>query len=319
MLNLGGQEWAVSFLTTDMNGNVIATLWMTQPLKNASGSIVTTPAGWGNNGYNTNYTATIGESYIADAYATSKMRMETFNAGPADGSATKYAYGSSNANVTSLSSNVTADARKSNVLAPFTLNNTALSSTAYAGKSLIEYITAPKDVYYTYYLDWAYTNRDCLSAYATYNIYLLNEALSKDVNGNYTLSTTVGKTDTNFYSDGKGAISGAWWNSGIYNYSNSTVNHYNDWGDDYVWAPSASETGKYTSSSDYALGLWGTGGEVTGQIKFKNENTTSLSATVTTSSEYVWTRAGGHDTPYRFRYISSGGASGNNFPAASFA
>ncbi|MDE7264784.1 MAG: hypothetical protein K2N52_00725, partial [Clostridia bacterium] len=124
VVSLAGQQFAVSFLTTDSRGHVIATLWMTQPLKDSSGTMVTGKFGWATAAYSINYTTTIGESYISNAYSSSMLRMKLLNAGATSGSATAYAMGSTNSNnVTTRGVTVSSAERLSNVLAPFTLDN----------------------------------------------------------------------------------------------------------------------------------------------------------------------------------------------------
>ncbi|MDE7265025.1 MAG: hypothetical protein K2N52_01970, partial [Clostridia bacterium] len=306
VVELADQEFAVSFLTTDMNGDVIATLWMTQPLKDVSKTTTLTGKfGWATA---SSYTVAVPnistEIYSSNAYSTSNIRMNMLNAGPADGSATQYATGSANATVTSLAGSVTKTQRQANVLAPFTLENSALLGTNYENKSLIQYISTPSQVDYSYYLDTSYF-------FGSTTSYILNEALSQK-NGVSTLSSTVGGTSTTFF--GTGAHKSAWFNAGIYNYAHSSVNHYNDWGDDYIWLPSLSETG-YSSLG----GLWGTGSTVTGQIKFNSESTDATSNFTGTSTECIWLRSAHATTPYPANILSSSGGNNATFTSASLA
>ncbi|MDE7265496.1 MAG: hypothetical protein K2N52_04410, partial [Clostridia bacterium] len=307
VLKLNNQEFAVSFLTTDMNGHVIATLWMTQPLKNGS-TIVTDKYGWATTVYNSSYTSTIGESYISNAYSTSLLRMKLLNAGPTNGDETAYATGTSNANATSLSGKVLKEDRLANILAPFTLdNNTLSSSTAYKNKSLIDFIVTPSQLEYTYWLDFCYASGSNASS-----SYLLNEALTSTMN----LSTDVGSSNTNFFTANNGVNNGYWWNQGVLNYAISTANHYNDWGADYIWLPSLSETGY--SAAD---GLWGTGKTTTGQIRFNNENVSdgSTLAGTTVSTDRVWLRSGHYLSPGSARILSSNATSVVAYTTASLA
>ncbi|MDE6867524.1 MAG: hypothetical protein K2J83_00065, partial [Clostridia bacterium] len=307
-VNLNGQEFAVSFLTTDNNGHVIATLWMTQPLKDSEDTTVTGKMGWATAAYEVDYTTSIGESYISNAYSTSLLRMKVLNAGPTDGTATAYAMGTSNANVTSLNQSVDSETRKGNLLAPFTLDNSALVGTGYANKSLIEYLVQPSQVEYTYWLDWPAT-----SGSKANTSYPLNETLTSPLY----LSTSVGKTTTKFYGgESNGSHLGYWWNAGVYNYATSTVNHYNDWGDDYIWIPSITETGHATAD-----GFWATGSSTTGQIRFNQEGTkdTETLAGTKVSTEHVWLRTGNPTSPSNSRFLSSSGTAVYAYSAASLA
>ncbi|MDE7264820.1 MAG: hypothetical protein K2N52_00910, partial [Clostridia bacterium] len=222
---------------------------------------------------------------------------------------TAYEMCSTNSNkVTTRGVTVSSAERLSNVLAPFTLDNTALASSAYANKSLINYIATPSQLEYTYWLSWPYASGSNAST-----AYLLNEALTSPMK----LPTTVGKSTTTFYgAASNGAVNGYWWNQGVLNYATSTANHYNDWGADYVWLPSLSETGY--SAAD---GLWATGKTTTGQIKFNNENT-SDSATLagtTVSTERVWLRSGDDLDPSNAQILSSSGTDVSAYSAATLA
>ncbi|MDE5943400.1 MAG: hypothetical protein K2H30_04245, partial [Clostridia bacterium] len=304
-VRLNGQEFAVSFLTTDKNGHVIATLWMTQPLVDG-GITVTGKLGWATAAYNTNYTTSIGESYTSHAYSTSMVRMKVLNAGPTDGTATAYAMGTSNANVTSLNQSVDSETRKGNVLAPFTLENSALIGTGYANQSLIGYLVQPSQVEYTYWLSYPYAGGNGANT-----SYFLNEALTSPMK-----LPTVANANTEFYASGKGTHQGYWWNQGVLNYATSTENHYNDWGSDYIWIPSLSETG-YSAIG----GLWGTGLTTTGQIRFGDEQKSDSStlAGSTDSTERVWLRSSYTSNPDSVRVLSSSGTSPGCLTAATLA
>ncbi len=320
VVNFGGQEWTVTFLTKDKNGDVIATLWMTQPLKDNSNTVIKSQFGWATGEYSSTDHTPTAVKYISNAYSTSKIRMTVLNGGNPDGSATQYAWNTSNASVTSLTGAVSSNDRKNNVLSAFTLNNSALTGTANANKSLINYITQPFDVEYTYSLDWVYANGS-----NTNDGYFINDALTRDASGAEAtgkLSTVAGTTSTTI-GPGTGKYGDcAWYSQGVKNYAYSAVNHYNDWGADYVWLPSICEVGrKYSSTPNMAKGLWETYSTGTDQAKFNNgslnyDSTNILSAS-TNSSEYVWSRSSSPTIAYYVQFWSSSSIGGYGYPAAS--
>ncbi|MDE6868517.1 MAG: hypothetical protein K2J83_05180, partial [Clostridia bacterium] len=287
VLNFGGQEWTVTFLTTDMDGNVIVTLWMTQPLDdNGAGGAaystkdgkVTAKYGWATS----NYSSTISVDtslIISNNYSTSQLRVAGLNSGNTTGSTTYHTSATATASVT-------LEQRLKHPLAKFTLDNSVLTAQN-ANKSLINYITQPFDVDYTYVLDFPF-------AFASTTNYFLNEALTRDKSGNIVadkLSTAIANSSVNL--NGTGSSNNAWFQQGAYNYAYSANNYYNDWGSDYVWVPSVSEIGRTNSNSSFE-GLWGTGGSATGQVKFNTGSTTQASSCLsgsTNTTEYVWLRS----------------------------
>ncbi|MDE6001141.1 MAG: hypothetical protein K2G96_02325, partial [Clostridia bacterium] len=76
VLDFGGDEWTVTFLTTDANGDLIATLWLTDLYKDeTTGNTVFTKMGWATSttgaGKGGNQTST----YPGDMYSTSQARV----------------------------------------------------------------------------------------------------------------------------------------------------------------------------------------------------------------------------------------------------
>ena len=76
-------------------------------------------------------------------------------------------------------------------------------------------------------------------------------------------------------------------------YSNNTYQtkqYYTEWGDDYLWLPSISETG----TSDSELGIW------------------ELSTTERSASEHWWSRSGCYGTSSRVYYLNFSGSGSSN-------
>ncbi|MDE5766052.1 MAG: MBG domain-containing protein, partial [Clostridia bacterium] len=288
VLELGGQEWSVAFLTTDNNGDVIVTLWMTKPLKNSSGDYVKNKYGWmTSTGSSSGVTiAENSATIISDAYSTSAVRVSSVNGGSATSTDPISYY-----TTATTTAEVDLETRQAHPLAAFTLDNSVLTGSAKENKSLINYITQPYDVEYTYCLEWSFAN----SVHNT--SYFLNEALTRDRNGELVNKISMDgstATTTFFGKSGNGSHTGKWWNAGIRNYASSVNNHYNDWGSDYVWVPSVSETGGSATS-----GLWGTGSTTTGQVLYTESSSNSL-----------WARSGDMNDPAAARHITAAGVIG---------
>lgn len=290
VVEFGGQEWYASFLTTDLNGNVIVTLWLTEPLKK-DGAAITTSYGWGIEEHE--FPASYLSGYLSCAYSTSLIRVKTLNGGDEEGGDAYYAWSDAGGDkfVSALTGRVSATERKNNALAKFTLGNAALAGTDNANKSLIGYITRPCDVEYTYCLDYPYASGADVAAAKSY---LLNDALTRNESGD-----PVNKLSTN-YSDG--AHAGYWKNGFLREYANGADNRYNDWAKDYVWLPTLAETGSFGdnigSGTGSASGLWDTGsGGLSNQVKFGDAVSGYSAPEVlpadTVGADYVYLRGGG--------------------------
>ncbi|MDE6597715.1 MAG: hypothetical protein K2K60_03660, partial [Clostridia bacterium] len=296
VVKFGGYEWTVTFLTRTGEGqasdHIIATLWLTDLLKDTAGNPIYTSMGWAttsasnnaNNGGNQN------TPYPGDMYSTSKARVETLNAGGLIASAP----GSSGTQVAQ---------NPSHMLAKFTMPS--------AQGSLTNYIVQPNDVKYQHYENWQQQWAVISGNSGTYPLH--NEALD---NWNGTPGTST-------------AVAGSWYNN--FNYTGKTAGSngytadtaYDAWGKDYVWLPSLSETGRIAVSGiQGAIGFWETTystSQNTGQTTHtaSGYNNGSHDGTnpnvnwqnVQDNTNYAWLRTGKDTHAYRAHYLSgSGGA-----------
>ncbi len=241
-VDFGGYKWNVVYATTntldgsDGNtkaGDLIVTLWMSE---NLSGTYK-----W--NEYSSEITGGTNVNYPSNMYATSKMRIDTLNGG-GDGS-TQYATGLNN-----LSSMKTVNDRAKHKFAPFTISSSALKS---AGKnekeSLTAYLVAPLSANYQIAENWVWS-------YSSTGLpYLLpNEAWGNGKDG-------VSGPDVNLRHNNSSNPTGGWYggNGSTTNRMNNLITNplYYDWKEDYLWLPSLTETGYYTSNNDKGVSLWG--------------------------------------------------------------
>lgn len=210
VVNFGGQEWTVTFVTADQNGDLVATLWLKDRLGGNSWINYTGAHGWANTTNGGNQTS----PYPGDMYTTSEVRVKTLNNG-----------GQIATNGSTVGGAVAQD--PSHILANFTMDKT----TTVGGASLTDYLVQPKNLDYQYVESFAYHYTEAGTSY-TYNIH--NEALYSpthlDSNGN-----AVNGNSTTVY--------GSWYSN--FNYTagpaqntNSGKTNYSDWGNDYVWLPS---------------------------------------------------------------------------------
>ena len=340
VVTLGGQQWTVTFLTTDNNGDVIVTLWLADAWKPTS-TQPTTTVSTDTNGYARSqyswYTGSVNSSgasgsdgtpgasnYVQNMYTTSKVRVAALNAGSTDGSATQYAWNTSGTGTTgTLSQTVSNSDRVASDWAIFTLDNNALTSSSKNGKSLISYLDTPSQLKYTYFEDFNY-HYDTLGGNGT-NSYFLNEAISTDLFG-YATGTTDAYTVRHSYSSSR--HEGRWHYATAYNvaytsYSNASYG-YNSWAYDYLWLPSWSEVGSITASSYQGLyGIWGLTDptdttsildSLTGQLKSMDGSSdpvawnggTTAQNNINTS-KYMWLRSGASGNTYYAHYMASGG------------
>ncbi|MCM1394430.1 MAG: hypothetical protein NC179_06010, partial [[Eubacterium] siraeum] len=232
-VEFGGYKWDVVYLTTntvgntDGDGDLIATLWMSE----SQGATVWSPM--------TSATTT----YAASNYGTSQVRIEALNAGSSDYVSTTYPINTSGA-----ANTVSADARVDNQFAKFTLSNAALDGTSKANTSLIEYIATPSQVLYqrTENCLWGFNKNGGWSM----NIFA-NEAWGDGTDG------VTGPKESMINGTSN---TGGWTNDNI-KALKSTPGYY-DWKDDYLWLPSTTEVGwanstTYESNTSYSLSWWG--------------------------------------------------------------
>ena len=133
VLEFGGYKWAVTYVTESNNGNIAATLILSE-------NIPLEPYEW--NTYNSGSAA----DYPANMYSSSKIRVQTLNAGGDDGA---FAYNSSGdgSSKYAISYNtlttVSRNDRVNNRWSAFTLSDEVVGK-----KSLTDYILQPKFIDY---------------------------------------------------------------------------------------------------------------------------------------------------------------------------
>ena len=219
-VGFGGYTWNVVYLTTDTStGDLIATLWMSE---NMAGTYA-----W--NSYQSNVTS---DPYPSNMYSSSKIRVDTLNAG-GDGGA--------NFATSTTARNGTVSNRTSHALSQFTL-----SSSIIGNASLTDYLVTPGQVNYQQAENWVWSYN------GSGNPYLCpNEAWGTGTDG------TSGPNIA--WRHSAGSKTGGWYGSGTTDNMNQVIakTDYTEWKDDYVWLPSLTETGYYNSGSDYGSSLWG--------------------------------------------------------------
>ncbi|MDE6411216.1 MAG: hypothetical protein K2L02_01585, partial [Clostridia bacterium] len=231
-LKFGGFDWTVVYATTNTTagtntkaGDLIVTLWLNDTLSTASQWNKYTSTAYTGNNY-----------YPSNMYSTSFIRVSTLNAGGDNG---EYAAGTGGAATYATSTTarggtngtVSLATRKNNQFAKFTLSNNVLGT-----GSLTQFLTMPKNVKYQEKENfvWSYDG--------IYDIYLCpNEAWG-------TPDTSLKHT--------KGNKLGGW------NTAGSAVKDkpaYNEWTNDYLWLPSATEMGYDAdgTSPECGASLWG--------------------------------------------------------------
>ncbi|MDE5897448.1 MAG: hypothetical protein K2H43_06515, partial [Clostridia bacterium] len=232
-VEFAGFTWNVVYLTTNTtgstngNGDLIATLWMSDVAKNASGTKITSKY---SSFASTDTTAT-NTYYYSNIYSTSLIRVQTLNGGGDAGA--KYA--------TSTSVRTTAQTnRESNVFAPLTLSG----STAIGQKSLTDYLVQPKNMLYQEEENHVWANTS-----AAGEVHLMpNEAWG-------TPDTTVRNYDNK----------GGWLNrngyvSNVADPSKRVYATYLEWAEDYLWLPSLTEVGyinNVRNNNEKGASLWG--------------------------------------------------------------
>ena len=273
VVNFGGYEWTVTLVTTDRNGNLIATLWLTDLLKTSSGSTVYAGMGWATSQSSGGVASS---QYPGNMYSTSEARVKALNAGGV---------------IASSASTATPYAKSSaSELADLTMTNAELGG---ATTSLTDFITQPQDVDYQYVLNskaqYVKFGQNQGFAIISQNDALYSNSYISDASG------TVSSGDSTDI-----AAPGSW-----HNLNKITGNAlYNDWGADYLWLPASAEIGGLKNginsySIDYT-GFWettyydGSNLEVTDQTKFNGEGDIITYTSYTDYMDYCWMRSGGY-------------------------
>ncbi len=226
VVNFGGFEWNAVYFTHNTNGEPILTLWL------ADVSSVQSNFSY----YINTSNQAVTYSYPADMYSTSEVRINALNAGGDAGGLT-FAVGQYD-----CSGTVTTD-RKQNIFAAFTLSSSLINN-----KSLTKYIEVPNNIAYQQdenFLDLATTEwASCLFP---------NDALGipkqTTMNGNGRWYTRSGITQN--YS---GIATGTASDDAVNTYVDSS--RYTEWGNDYLWLPSITETGFNDSATIHSPGIW---------------------------------------------------------------
>ena len=291
VVEFGGLEWTVTYLSYTKTGEPIATLWLANPLGTSR---------WSDYWY-TKYNTT-NMTKQSNLYGQSYIRSETLNAG------SRYTT-VAGASASSIKTDITSDAsvqwvenKKSyeNAFAKFTIDNkeTAYDNTGanpqrYKG-SLTEFLATPREVSWQEdqswsvfgNLDYSLGNDSWDDPYVIANGVSGNGAVASTFNyynaGNGDFRRAYGRTTD---SDGDGYGDGQ-----VYNGAGKYKIQYTDWADDYLWLPSLTETGYQNNagtSKSTVGGVW-----YPSQAQRKCFGGTSDSFN---SSESSWLRSGGGD------------------------
>ena len=280
VLEFGGYKWAVTYVTESNNGNIAATLILSE-------NIPLEPYEW--NTYNSGSAA----DYPANMYSSSKIRVQTLNAGGDDGA---FAYNSSGdgSSKYAISYNtlttVSRNDRVNNRWSAFTLSDEVVGK-----KSLTDYILQPKFI-------------DYQSDENVLNIYNALNGTSTDEGGNLSPNEAYGIPAPNnsiagparwyISTDGTNLNYGGDTSTGQ---TTNTKTGYSDWQYDYLWLASTSEIGtpNFGSISNKAVnGIWG--------INSGRDEHTRIRA----ASDHYWLRSGGIGNVENAIYIR--GSSGSD-------
>ncbi len=271
-LELGGYKWNIVYLTTNTNanssnggnaGDLIATLWMAEN----DAAVGNKPWSFGG----TSHTAT-NQTYAANEYGPSRIRIETLNNGIINNENTQYA------NSYTAQTTVNAANRTQNPYAKFTMSNAALASTNAKNSSLIEFLATPSQVEYQRVENWVWSYNGTGTSYLC-----PNEAWGKGTDG-----VTGPNTSLTHTKGGKG-----WYVNGSTNMNQVVDNtRYYEWKDDYLWLPSLTETGYYNNDKDLGTSLWG----------IPNGNA------ILKSSGISWLRSGNTSNAANALYLAATGA-----------
>ena len=282
-IELGGYKWNIVYLTTNTNanssnggraGDLIATLWMAEN----DAAVGTKPWSFGG----TSHTAT-NQTYAANEYGASRIRIETLNNGNINNENTQYA------NSYTAQTTVNAANRVANPYAKFTMSNAALASTAAKNTSLIEFLATPSQLEYQRAENWVWSYN------GTGQPYLCpNEAWGRGTDG-----VTGPNTSLTHTRGGKG-----WYVNGSTNMNQVVDNtRYYEWENDYLWLPSLTETGYYVDGTNLGTSLWG----------IPNRHA------ILNSSGNSWLRSGGtHNAAYA-RYLTATGGTGSATSSTAYA
>ncbi|MDE7158245.1 MAG: hypothetical protein K2N74_01590, partial [Clostridiales bacterium] len=258
-LKFGGLDWTVVYATTNTTagtntsaGDLVVTLWANDNIPNTSA-------------WSTTASDNVSVAYPTNVYSYSLIRVKTLNAGGDDGSNARTGvpspasgsayYATSTASRTGT---VALEDRKTNQFAKYTLSNKVLTTTedkvddkgnkvigndgnpvkVTKKPSLTSFLTVPKNVAYQKAENWVWSymgkGSPCI---------LPNEAWGSGANGpDVALKHTLGTAQGGWLGPSSAA---------------RDTSAYFEWGDDYLWLPSLTETGYYSSAKDYGMSLWG--------------------------------------------------------------
>ena len=260
VVEFGGLEWTVTYLSYTKTGEPIATLWLANPLGTSR---------WSDYWY-TKYTTT-NMTKQSNLYGQSYIRSETLNAGSRYTTVAGASASSVKTDITSDASVQWVENQKSydNPFAKFTINN---KETAYDNSgnnpqkfkgSLTEFLATPREVSWQEdqswsvfgNLDYSLGNDSWDDPYVIANGVSGNGAVASTFNyynaGNGDFRRAYGRTTD---SDGDGYGDGQ-----VYNGAGKYKIQYTDWADDYVWLPSLTETGYQNNagtSKSTVGGVW---------------------------------------------------------------
>ena len=237
VVTLGGYKWQVVYLTTNNEGDRIATLLMFD--YDGTSTYGNNSAFYGTSDFTTDYPTSM--------YGTSYIRAVTLNNGGV------YADIKNNSNNPTDNDLLTATQSVDHKYALFTVPSLGLT----------QFLEQPQNMPYQ-------TQSQLTGSNNPTNYTLNNESLSR--------------------------VSSGWYNNSATSYSYQDRDYYTQWGTDYLWLPSISETG--TANSE--LGIW--------------ELSTTERAASTSPASYWWSRSGYYSTSHDAYYLNSSGSSyGSNY------
>jgi len=276
-VDFGGYKWNVVYATTntldgsDGNtkaGDLIVTLWMSEKY---GGSYQ-----W--NEYSSSNTS---NPYPGAMYSTSKIRVDTLNAGGDTGA--MYAK-----SLTALTG--TQGDRVNHPFSAFTMS----SSTAVGKMSLTQYLAQPESAVYQRAENWVWSYGGSANPYLCNN-----EAWGNGTDG-------ITGPDVNLKHSSGGRTNG--WDTGSATNTNNIsqiINkpQYYDWKEDYLWLPSLTETGYVRSSTEVGASLWGIGSDYS----------------ITKAAQPYWLRSGRNNYANLTRALSGDGNNTDASPTTTFA
>ncbi len=306
VVEFGGLEWTVTYLSYTKTGEPIATLWLANPLGTSR---------WSDYWY-TKYTTT-NMTKQSNLYGQSYIRSETLNAGSRYTTVAGASASSVKTDITSDASVQWVENQKSydNPFAKFTINN---KETAYDNSgnnpqkfkgSLTEFLATPREVSWQEdqswsvfgNLDYSLGNDSWDDPYVIANGVSGNGAVASTFNyynaGNGDFRRAYGRTTD---SDGDGYGDGQ-----VYNGAGKYKIQYTDWADDYVWLPSLTETGYQNNAGTSKSTVGGVWYPSQAQRKCFGGTNDGFS-----SSDSSWLRSTGGSNASYAQYLTASGSTG---------